>query len=125
MNLKFHHIGIATIDLNEAIKIYQVLGYNFDNKIYEDDKQDVRIAFLKLKNHPLIELVAPLSIDSHLSNIIKKISSGPYHTCYEVSDIEESIKFLRKKNFLIIQTPVDAIAFNNRKISISVFSCVN
>lgn len=117
MNLKFHHIGIATSDINEAIKTYQNIGYDFDNMIYEDNKQDVKIAFLKLKNHPLIEIVAPLSINSHLNNIIKKISAGSYHTCYEVNDIEETLKFLRKKNFIIIKKPVEAIAFNNRKVS--------
>ena len=117
MNLKFHHIGIATSNINKAVKVYQSMGYDFNNKIYEDNKQDVRIAFLKLKNHPLIVLVAPLSIKSHLNNIIKKISAGSYHTCYEVNDIEQSVKLLRKKNFIIIRKPVEAIAFDNRKVS--------
>ena len=40
-----------------------------------------------------------------------------YHICYEVVDIEEAIKNLKTKKFVVVQQPVKAIAFNNRLVS--------
>jgi len=117
MNLKFHHIGIATINIENAIKKYELLGYSFDNRLYEDKYQDVKIAFLRQKGHPLIEVITPLSLKSHLHNIIRKIGSSPYHTCYEVENLKNTIDMLRKNNFIIIQPPIEAVAFSNKRIS--------
>ena len=39
-----------------------------------------------------------------------------YHICYEVADIEEQIAILKKERFIVVVAPVEAVAFNNRKI---------
>ena len=69
------------------------------------------------ENHPLIELVSPLDDNSPVRSILNKMRTTPYHTCYEIPIIEETIKDLKKQRFILIQKPTPAIAFNNRRIA--------
>jgi methylmalonyl-CoA/ethylmalonyl-CoA epimerase len=115
--MKFHHIGVATNDLKRAIKLYSDLGYNLQNsQIYTDQIQKVKIAFMKLDGHPLIELVTPNDIGSPIDSILNKKGSTPYHTCYEVSDLLQTINDNKKLGFTLITKLTPAIAFNNRSI---------
>jgi methylmalonyl-CoA/ethylmalonyl-CoA epimerase len=117
-NLTFHHIGIATKKIDKSIKVYQSLGYELqDDKIVNDPIQNVMIAFMYRLGHPLIEIVAPVDETSPVFNILKKMKTTPYHTCYEVVDIEEAINNLKIKKFVVVQQPVKAIAFDNRLVS--------
>ena len=115
--LQFHHIGIATDDIEKSISLYEVLGYVSQGlRTVIDPIQKVELAFMFRENHPLIELVSPLNDDSPVKSILNKMRTTPYHTCYEVPIIEETIKDLKKQRFILIQKPTPAIAFNNRKI---------
>lgn len=117
-DFSFHHIGVATKKMDRSIKSYQELGYELqDNRTIHDPIQNVMIAFMHRLGHPLIELVSPLDETSPVFNILKKMKTTPYHTCYEVGNIEESIQELKNKKFVIVQQPVQAIAFDNRLIS--------
>jgi len=115
--MKFHHIGVATRDLNLAISIYSDLGYELQNKkIHMDHIQRVQIAFMEADNHPLIELLMPHGENSPVENILNKNGATPYHTCYEVQDLQKTIYELQKLKFIPIIKPTPAIAFNNRLI---------
>ena len=114
--MKFHHIGIATKDLNKSISLYQNLGY-VSSKIIYDSNQKVNLCFLEKTNSPTIELVGSNEKKSILHNIIKKNGTTPYHTCYEVNDLEKQIDILLDLGFILLVKPIEAIAFNNRKIS--------
>jgi methylmalonyl-CoA/ethylmalonyl-CoA epimerase len=115
MELVFHHLGIATKEINNTITIYKNLGFEASPTIF-DPIQNVNICFLKKLNHPLLELVAVVDEKSPVNNIINKVGTTPYHTCYEVENIEIGIKYLKKQRFVVIVSPVAAVAFNNRKI---------
>ena len=117
-NLQFHHIGIATSDLENSISLYENLGYIIQGlRTVIDPIQKVELAFMFRENHPLIELVSPLDDNSPVKSILNKMRTTPYHTCYEIPIIEETIKDLKKQRFILIQKPTPAIAFNNRKIA--------
>lgn len=116
--LQFHHIGIATDDIEKSISLYEVLGYVSQGlRTVIDPIQKVELAFMFRENHPLIELVSPLDDNSPVRSILNKMRTTPYHTCYEIPVIEESIKDLKKERFVLVQKPTPAIAFNNRKIA--------
>ncbi len=118
MNLTFHHIGVATSNLEASIECYEKLGYQLkDEVIVTDPIQNVRIAFVKRDQHPWIELIAPVDEDSPVNAILKKSGTSPYHTCYEVEDIDQMIVDLKKQRFVVVQKPVPAVAFENRRIS--------
>ncbi len=115
--MKFHHVGIATQNLEKAIEVYLRLGYSLkSDTIYSDPLQKVDIAFMERHEHPMIELLMPNDVDSPIQNILSKSGSTPYHTCYEVPDIEKSIAELKTFSFIAIMRPVPAVAFDMRKI---------
>lgn len=117
-NFIFHHIGIATLNIKESISLYKRLGYKLlNNDIVKDSNQNVELAFMKKMNHPLIELVHPVNESSPVASILKKMRTTPYHTCYEISGINEKIKELNKIGFLLVMKPTPAVAFENRKIA--------
>ena len=65
---------------------------------------------------PAIELLEPGSALSPVSKTLEKSGVSPYHMCYCVEDIEEAVKELKKKRFLPLFRPVQAVALGNKKI---------
>jgi methylmalonyl-CoA/ethylmalonyl-CoA epimerase len=112
----FHHVGIAVHSIEETAKWYVGMGYRLTETI-EDPVQNVRIAFLKREDSPLLELVQPVYNSSPVFNILKKVGVSAYHFCYETSDLQKTIEDLENQDFKILVEPVEAIAFNRRKIS--------
>lgn len=118
INLDFHHIGVATENLEKAIDIYECLGYQLQHQgIYHDPIQQVNIVFVTKQGHPLVELISPATEISPIKSILKKMGSTPYHSCFEVINIDLTIKILREKRFVVITKPVPAVAFDGRKVS--------
>lgn len=112
---KFHHIGIATKNIQITANIYINAGYN-QSQIYNDRIQNVSVSFLTKTNNPMIELVEPINLDSPINSILSNNGTIPYHLCYEVNDIFESIINLKALKYIAISKPVTAVAFENRKI---------
>lgn len=116
INFQFHHIGVATKNITNSIDVYRKLGYT-SSKVIRDTIQEVDLAFLsRVSDETIIELVAPYKTGSPVEAIIDKNGTMPYHICYEVDDIDTSIKELRKEKFIQISKKVPAIAFGNRTI---------
>jgi methylmalonyl-CoA/ethylmalonyl-CoA epimerase len=111
----FHHIGIATRDISKTAKYYIEAGF-YMSEIIIDPIQKVKISFLTKEQMPRIELLEPAADDSPVSQILEKSGTGPYHICYEVNNIEETIKDLKKNRFLPLFKPVRAVALDNRLI---------
>ena len=114
-NARFHHVGVASRSIEASTSLYIDAGFQPSKKIH-DPIQNVNIAFLKKEGAPLIELVEPVNEDSPVNNILKKVGVSAYHFCYEVDDIYSSIKLLEDKDYILMVEPVNAIAFENRKI---------
>ena len=99
---RLNHIAIAVKSLDEGIKIYKD---TFDVQISEKlalPKHGVTTVFVKLSNTN-IELLEPLGKDSPISNfLIKNPSGGIHHLCYEVSNVNESLKKLINEGYTIL-----------------------
>ena len=111
----FHHIGIATTSINNTAKYYLDAGFSMTEEVV-DTIQKVKITFLEKDSMPRIELLEPSEEDSPVSKILSKSGVCPYHICYEVDDIDVCINQLKKKRFIPLFKPVNAIALNNRLI---------
>ena len=61
-------------------------------------------------------MVQPVDKNSPVCGTLKKVGVSPYHFCYEVNDLLKTLEELEKQGFKILVEPVEAIAFNNRKI---------
>ncbi|NDP22089.1 MAG: VOC family protein [Paludibacter sp.] len=114
-NFSFHHVGYATKSIEKTSKVFQELGYTISDTSF-DTLQHVKIALLKKKDSPQIELVEMIDETSPVSKILEKNGVTTYHVCYEVQDIELAIAELRKQKFVLLFNPVVAVALDNRLI---------
>lgn len=110
-NFIFHHLGIATRSIEKCVEIYRILGYKVsDTKI--ETTQKVKICFLTKTGNPMMELVEPMSNNTPVSNLVKNSGTIPYHVCYEVEDIEESLEELEELNFRLLFEPLKSDAMD-------------
>jgi methylmalonyl-CoA/ethylmalonyl-CoA epimerase len=114
-DMRLHHAGVITGDLEGSTNFYTSLGYAA-SAIYADPLQKARIVLMQKTHEPLIELIAPDSPESPAASWIQRITAGPYHTCYEVDDLEAVVAFLRYHRLFPVIKPVPAVAFNMRRV---------
>jgi methylmalonyl-CoA/ethylmalonyl-CoA epimerase len=104
-----HHIGIAVWNLESAIPHYEtLLDYKLIAGPVFDPIQKVSVCFLSRgEGDTVIELVAPLGPNSPVDLTLKK-GGGPYHICYQVSDIKAAIRHFTEQGSLLLSGPVPA-----------------
>ena len=111
--MKFHHIGIATIDINNTIKkLKKYFEINDISDVVYDSNQNAYLCMITLKDGTMIELIN----GEVVANILKK-RQYLYHTCYAVENIEKTIENLQNDGAILVKTPQEAILFNNKKVA--------
>jgi methylmalonyl-CoA/ethylmalonyl-CoA epimerase len=110
-NYVFHHLGIATRSIENCVSIYSKLGYSISD-IRVEPSQNVKICFLSKEGGPLLELVEPQNNDSPVSNIVKNSGTTPYHTCYQVENLQASLDELEELNFRVLFEPLKSEAMD-------------
>ena len=114
--MKLHHIGIATANIEEAVKRHkEVYGLEQVTEIVDDPLHKVSVVLLSAGGEVFIELVSPLKEDSPVSNLLKK-GITLYHICYLVKDLDETLKEV-KGNTTIISKPAPAKLYDGRRIA--------
>lgn len=113
---KFDHIGVAVPEIEPTAEVYKAAGYVQTEPVY-DPIQNVHICFLYKEGMPTVELLAPHDSTSPVRQTLDKMGVTPYHTCYEVENLEAAIAELRKQRYIVVRKPETAIAFNNRRVS--------
>jgi len=108
--MKFHHIGIATKDMDKSLDwiTRQFNIKNISQRIY-DKNQDAFLQMIETSDVK-IELVSGKTVDRFIQKNITY-----YHICYEVEDIEKSIKSFEKS--ILISKPTPAILFDERMVA--------
>ena len=99
--MKIDHLGIATKEINEALKFWQdALGLE---NLHEEEvaEQKVRVAMLPI-GETRIELLEPTSEDSPISKFLEKRGGGIHHIAVEVENIEESLAKLKSQGVRLI-----------------------
>lgn len=113
--LVFHHIGYATGNIAQSASAFEEMGYNC-SPVYDDLIQRTLICFLTKDGCPAIELVQPADEASSVNKIVSKRGVTPYHVCYETPDIDSAFEELTEAGFIPLFRPVEAIAFEGRRI---------
>jgi len=118
--MKYHHIGIAVFNIEETAPFYIMQGYSKSQTVY-DPIQNVHICFLSYptgdgSKMPLIELIEPVDEKSPVYKILQKNGVTPYHICYEVESISDTITELKREKFILLSKPVEAVAMSNKKV---------
>ena len=90
------HIGIAVSNIDEALNVYEkILGLKVEDKkiIEEEEIKTTTLLAGKLK----IELMEPLTEKSAVARFIDKRGEGVHHIAVTVSNLEDFLKYLKKK----------------------------
>ena len=82
-----------------------------------DPLQRVIVQFWAQDGNSLsIELIEPVGDDSPVAAHLSK-GGGLAHLCYEVDDLEGTLRDVRQKGGIVISGPVPATAFHERRIA--------
>jgi methylmalonyl-CoA/ethylmalonyl-CoA epimerase len=103
--MKIEHIGIATKEIDEAVKFWRdALGLEVTHtEVVEEQK--VRVAMLPV-GEPRIELLEPTSADSPIAKFLEKRGGGIHHIAVRVDNIRAALKRLKESGArLIDETP--------------------
>jgi methylmalonyl-CoA/ethylmalonyl-CoA epimerase len=115
-NIRVHHYGLATDNLERSIETLRSLGYHI-GKITLDPVQKVRVVFASRPKESMIELICDIDAKGPTSSIVSKTGNGLYHICYEVDNLEETIMKFRDKGFLLMHSPAPAVACSDKRIA--------
>jgi methylmalonyl-CoA/ethylmalonyl-CoA epimerase len=90
--------------------------------VIKDFSRNVTILMLKNEN-TLVELISFLDrekespIDFLFHGKCKFPGGTPYHICYAVDDLNETITFLKNNKFMVIKTAEKAVALDNKYVA--------
>ena len=81
-----HHVGVAVVDLDEAVRTYERLfGGRLEHRA-RVDAQGVEAASIRVGDDR-IELLAALGDDTPVGKFLAKRGPGMHHVAYEVDDV--------------------------------------
>jgi len=111
--LEFHHIGVATKNIEKELASFSLLGYKKHGESFDDFEQGIRGQFIKSNNQPMLELLENLDGSYTLSPLLEK-SNKLYHFSYLVDDFDELVKVFVSNRGKIISYPKISQYFKKR-----------
>ena len=94
------HIGIAVKNIEESLKIYELLGFKCAGTETVEE-QKVKVAFIPCGESEL-ELLEATDEESPISKFIEKKGEGMHHIAVRVDDIEKTLAELKLENVRLI-----------------------
>ncbi len=100
-----HHLGVAVVDLDEAVETYRRLfGAEVELRETVDD-QGIETALLRVGDGR-IELLSSLDADTPVGRFLERRGPGMHHVAFEVADIAAELEALAAQGAeLIDETP--------------------
>jgi len=113
LELEFHHIGVATNNIEQEFSTYRLLGYEREGKTFSDHVQGIKGLFIVNSGQPRLELLENLPESNTLNKwISEKIKV--YHFAYKVRDIERAIDVLANKRIRLLSPLRQSTYFGKR-----------
>jgi methylmalonyl-CoA/ethylmalonyl-CoA epimerase len=115
----FHHVGFVVASISNSVRGFtSMLQADWDEQVFHDPNQGVRVAFLKSRRagDPLWELVEPANEQSPVQSFAAK-GGGLHHVCYVVDNLEKALTDARALGAVIARKPTPAVAFGGRRIA--------
>lgn len=111
---KIDHVGIAVLDLDQAITTYTQLGLPFLGRETVAE-QGVEVAFFQI-GESKFELLAPLGEDTPIGKFIAKNGGkgGVQQVAMTVDDIDHEMARLKEAGFTLLQDQAVEGAHNTR-----------
>lgn len=96
-----HHVGVAVVDLDEAVRTYERLfGGRVEHRVRVED-QGVEAASIRV-GESRIELLAALTGDTPVGKFLAKRGPGMHHVAYEVDDVRSALRDLEESGAELI-----------------------
>jgi RimJ/RimL family protein N-acetyltransferase len=111
--LVFHHIGVATNEINKELPVFYMLGYKLCSEIFKDETQGIKGCFLEMKNGPCIELLENLKGSNTLDRFLET-NQKMYHLAYYVNNMEKAINALQKSRAKVLSGCKTSIYFKKK-----------
>lgn len=114
-----HHLGLVVAAISAVAADFALsVSARWDGQIFHDPLQRVRVAFFIPADarNPIFELVEPAGEDSPVTHFLKK-RVGLHHVCYEIDDMESSLREATAVGLAIMSRPTPAVAFGGRRIA--------
>ncbi len=91
-----HHVGVAVVDLDEAVRTYeQLLGARLEHR-ERVEEQGVEAASMQVGDGR-IELIAALGDDTPVGRFLASHGPGMHHVAYEVDDLPAALSDLTRQ----------------------------
>lgn len=100
---RIEHIGIAVKNIAKASAIYEALLNEAPYKKEAVESEGVTTLFFR-SGESKIELLAATNPKSPIAKFIEKKGEGIHHIAFAVDNIEEEIKRLESKGFVLINS---------------------
>lgn len=113
--MRIHHLGYLVKKIDKAIKAFEALGYSITQQTILDEYRQANICFLE-KDGYVVELVSPVSKESVVADLIKRLGNSPYHFCYVTDCIEDDISRLQEQHYVMCSELHSAVALNDKRV---------
>lgn len=110
---KIEHIGIAVKNIEESNALFSRLFGKAQYKVESVESEGVKTSFFML-GETKVELLEASTETSAIARFIEKKGEGIHHIAYEVDNIEEEMKRLKKEGFELLNTQAKDGADNKR-----------
>ena len=120
---EFHHIGVATENIDNELSMYILLGYSEESS-FTDYDQGVKGVFMIGDSKPRVEILEDLENSDTLEPFLRR-GSKLYHLAFIVNNLEESInkinvvlggKLLHIKKSIYFNSNVAFVVLKNKLI---------
>ncbi len=96
-----HHVGVAVLDLDEAVSTYErLLGGRVEHRELVE-YQGVEAASIRV-GESRVELLAALGQDTPVGRFLAKRGPGMHHVAYEVDDVHAAVRDLAVRGVELI-----------------------
>ena len=116
--LKFHHLGLAVGDPDDAFRYLGSLGYVITRTAL-DPLQRVNLAFCSHEAMPDVEVVWPGEEPSPIDAMVKQRGGRVYHLCYTSDDPDKAVAAIEEAGLNIVAaSPAKAaVLFDGREVA--------
>jgi len=98
---RIRHIGIVVKEFERAIDKFKGFGL-LCTEVTELKELGIKVAFLSIENS-MIELIYYTDPEKGRDSVVRKQKGAINHICFEVDDIEASIKNFEKKGARLVE----------------------
>jgi methylmalonyl-CoA/ethylmalonyl-CoA epimerase len=98
---RIRHIGIVVKEFERAIDKFKGFGL-LCTEVTELKELGIKVAFLPIENS-MIELIYYTDPEKGRDSVVRKQKGAINHICFEVDDIEASIKNFEKKGARLVE----------------------